>query len=112
MKTKTLIPQYDPRDDLLAELSETINSLTEENAFLKDKISIGQFNAPDIELIDVKTRIAELKEQVRLLTIDNQALIDSRNYFQHQTAEVMKSRNYWEKLAKRQKALLNGGSNA
>lgn len=112
MKTKTLIPQYDPRDDLLAELSETINSLTEENAFLKDKISIGQFNAPGIEKMDIKTRVLELKERVRLLEIDNQALIDSRNYFQHQTSEVMKSRNYWEKLAKHQKALLNGGSNA
>lgn len=103
---------YDPRDDLLAELSDTIKALTEENAFLKDKISIGQFNVPGIEIVDVKTRIAELKEKVRILEIDNKALIDSRNYFQHQTAEVMKSRKYWEKLAKRQKALLNGGSNA
>jgi flagellar hook-associated protein FlgK len=103
---------YDPRDDLLAELSETIKALSEENAFLKDQISIGQFNAPGIEIIDVKTRIAELKERIRILKIDNQALIDSRNYFQHQTVEVMKSRNYWEKLAKRQKTLLNGGPNA
>lgn len=112
MKSKTIIPLYDPRDDLLADLSETINSLTEENSFLKDKISIGQFNASEIEKIDIEETLVNLREQVRLLEIDNQSLIVSRNYFQHQTAEVMKSRNYWEKLAKRQKALLNGGSNA
>lgn len=104
--------QYDPRDDLLAELSETVKSLAEENALLKDQISVGQFHGSDIEKIDVNTRIVELREKVRLLEIENQALVDSRNYFQHQTAEVMKSRKYWEKLAKRQKVLLDGGSNA
>ena len=63
MKKRTNAAElYDPRDGMLQELADTINSLIEENTLLKDKISIGQWNATEIEKIDVTE--TELAQQI------------------------------------------------
>jgi hypothetical protein len=104
---------YDPRDDMISELSETINSLVHENTLLKDKISIGQWDATEIEKIDITQVLADLRRSNDLLEMDNNNLTKSRNWFQNQAGEVIRSRNYWEKLAKKlQKLLDQGGQNA
>jgi coproporphyrinogen III oxidase-like Fe-S oxidoreductase len=104
---------YDPRDDMISELSATINSLVHENTLLKDKISIGQWNATEIEKIDITQILAELRRSNDLLEKDNWAIRKSRDWFQNQAGEVIRSRNYWEKLAKKlQKLLGQGGQNA
>ena len=103
---------YDPRDDMISELSETINSLVHENTLLKDKISIGQWDATEIEKIDIAQVLADLRRSNDLLEMDNTNLTKSRNWFQNQAGEVIRSRNYWEKLAKKlQKLLDQGGQN-
>ena len=103
---------YDPRDDMLQELADTIQSLLEENTLLRDKISVGQFDATEIERIDIAQRLDELRKANELLEIDNRALVDSRNWFQNQAAQTIGSRNYWEKQAKKlQKILDQGGQN-
>ena len=103
---------YDPRDDMISELSETINSLAHENTLLKDKISIGQWDAAEIEKIDITQVLADLRRSNDLLEMDNNNLTKSRNWFQNQAGEVIRSRNYWEKLAKKlQKLLDQGGQN-
>jgi hypothetical protein len=103
---------YDPRDDLLKGLSDTINSLVEENTFLKDKISIGQWDASEIEKIDITQTIAELREANRILEISNKTLVHDRNWYQNRAAEISGSRNYWEKQAKKlQKLIDQGGQN-
>ena len=104
---------YDPRDDMISELSETINSLVQENILLKDKISIGQWDATEIEKIDIAQVLADLRRSNDLLEKDNWAIRKSRDWFQNQAGEVIRSRNYWEKLAKKlQKVLDQGGQNA
>lgn len=84
------IPQVDERELKIAELVDTINDLNAENQRLRDAIALGQWDATDIEKIDAQETIAELRERVKTLEIDNHALRDSRDMFQTRNAELMK----------------------
>lgn len=83
-------PVVDESDTKLDELTETINDLSEENKILKDKIAVGQWDASEIEKIDIHEVIADLREQVRVLEIDNKALRESRDMFQMRNVELMR----------------------
>jgi hypothetical protein len=76
--------------DQVNELGDTVNILSDENSLLRDKIAIGQWNASEIEKIDIEETVANLRERVRILEIDNKALRDSRDMFQSRNAELMK----------------------
>lgn len=89
--TKPDVTTYDEKEDRIRELTDVISQLDEENTLLKDKIAIGSWDASDIEKIDIEDTIKELREQVRLLEIDNKALRESRDMFQHRNAELMKT---------------------
>ncbi len=52
---------------------------------------MGQWDASEIEKIDVQDTLAELREQIRVLEIDNHALRDSRDMFQNRNADLMKT---------------------
>jgi hypothetical protein len=78
-------------DHHLAELTDTVNDLSFENQNLRDKIAIGQWDASDIEKIDVEDTITQLREQIRVLEIDNKALRESRDMFQNRNAELMRT---------------------
>ena len=84
-------PEEDERDHKIAELIDTINELNTENQRLKDAIAVGQWDASEIEKIDVQDTLSELREQIRVLEIDNHALRDSRDMFQNRNAELMKT---------------------
>lgn len=77
--------------DEAQEMSNLVNELLEENHRLKDAIAIGQWDASDIEKMDIQETVAELREQVRILEIDNASLRDSRDMFQSRNAELMKT---------------------
>ena len=68
-----------------------MNDLHSENQLLKDKIAVGQWDASEIEKMDAAEVIAELREQVRVLEIDNKALRDSRDLFQTRNVDLMKT---------------------
>lgn len=72
---------FDPRDEL-------IDTLTNEVTQLNDKLAVAsvQGNEEDKDLAS-KT-IAELREQVRILEIDNVALRKSRDQFQDENAQL------------------------
>lgn len=81
-----------PKDEeKVQELSDTVNDLHSENQLLKDKIAVGQWDVSDIEKMDAAEVIAELREQVRVLEIDNKALRDSRDLFQTRNVDLMKT---------------------
>jgi len=103
-ETKPDVEPYDEKEDKIRELSEVITQLDEEVTLLKDKIAIGQWDASEIEKIDVEETIAELREQVRLLEIDNKALRESRDMFQNRNAELMKTVSYLQKKLKKETA--------
>jgi hypothetical protein len=89
-KEQDVKPQEESSADHLAdELADTVNDLSAENQRLRDAIAIGQWDASDIEKIDVQETIEELREKIRLLEIDNAALRDSRDMFQNRNAELM-----------------------
>lgn len=77
--------------DNVDELTETIISISQENQLLKDKIAIGQWDASEIEQIDIQEVVTDLREKIRVLEIDNKALRDSRDMFQTRNAELMRT---------------------
>lgn len=79
--------------DQLSELTETISSLSTENQALKDKVSIGQWDASDIEKLDIQDVVLELRENIRVLEIDNKALRESRDMYQNRNAEMIRTIN-------------------
>lgn len=73
----------------ISELMDAVHQLSEENQQLKDVIAVGQWDATDIEKIDIQETVDSLREQIRVLEIDNAALRDSRDMFQARNAELM-----------------------
>jgi hypothetical protein len=89
--------EYDPAEEKMQELMDTITHLADENTVLRDKIAIGQWDASEIEKIDAEETIANLREQIRILEIDNHALRESRDMFQNRNAELIKTVNSLKK---------------
>jgi len=81
--------EIDPSEELI----DTINKLSEENDRLKDAIAVGQFDASDIEKVDVEETIKDLREQIRLKDIEINALRESRDIHQQKAAELLKTVN-------------------
>jgi hypothetical protein len=98
----TADPMAEMRDQI-SELIDTVNSLSDENTLLRDKIAIGQWNASEIEKIDAEETIANLREQLRVMEIDNKALRDSRDMYQSRNSELMRTvKSLQNKLKKEQ----------
>jgi len=76
---------------LVRELTDTITSLSEENTLLKDKIAIEQWDATEIEKIDAEETIKNLREQIRLLEIENKSLKESRDMQMNRNAELTRT---------------------
>jgi hypothetical protein len=91
---------YDPAEEKMRELMDTITNLADENTVLRDKIAMGQWDASEIEKIDAEETIANLREQIRILEIDNQALRESRDMFQNRNAELIKTINSMKRKKK------------
>lgn len=79
------------RDSIISELTDTINQLAEENQVLKDAIAIGQWDASDIEKMDIEEVIQSLRQQIKALEAENQTLRTSRDMYQNRNAELMKT---------------------
>ena len=85
------MPEAEPDDsaDLINELTETISTLSAENQKLRDIIAVGQWDATEFEKIDIQETVDSLRDQIRVLELDNAALRDSRDMFQARNAELM-----------------------
>jgi hypothetical protein len=84
-------PTTESDDQIVRELTDALTAVSQENTLLKDKIAIGQWDASEIEKIDAEELIAELREQIRILEIDNKALRESRDTFQNRNSELMRT---------------------
>jgi hypothetical protein len=78
-------------EEKIRELTDTIIEQDKENQVLRDQIALGQWDASDIEKIDVQDTITELREHIRILEIDNKAMRESRDMFQNRNAELMRT---------------------
>lgn len=91
--TKPDVTTADPLAELKqqnAELIDVVNSLSEENTVLRDKIAIGQWDASEIEKIDAEETLADLREQIRILEIDNKTIRNDRDMWQNKYGESVK----------------------
>ena len=79
------------KQDEISELSNTISDLEQENRRLRDVVAVGSWEASEIEKEDAEQLIKELREQIRVLEIDNAALRESRDTYQNENAELMKT---------------------
>lgn len=78
-------------EDKILELTDTVTQLHEENTLLKDKIALGQWDATEIEKIDAEELIADLRNQIKLLEMENKSLRDSRDMYQNRNSELMRT---------------------
>lgn len=84
-------PPSEQNDDLIHDLSETITVLSDENTLLKDKIAIGQWDASEIEKLDIEETVRELRAKVRLLEMENETLRTSRDMYMNRNAELTRT---------------------
>jgi ParB-like chromosome segregation protein Spo0J len=73
------------------ELADTVNTLAEENTLLRDKIALGQWDASEIEKIDAEETIKDLRNQIKVLEIENKSLRESRDIYQNENAELIRT---------------------
>jgi len=64
---------------------------------LRDKIAIGQWNASEIEKIDIEETVANLREQLRIAHIEIQSLRESRDMYQNRHSDAVKIINQMKK---------------
>jgi hypothetical protein len=91
LEEPTQEPEHDERDQRIAELMDTVSELNAENQKLRDMVAVGSWDASEIEKIDAQDTLNDLREQLRVMEIDNAALRDSRDMFQNRNAELMRS---------------------
>ena len=87
----TANPEVKELEQKVKELATTVNTLAEENTVMRDKIAVGQWDASEIEKIDAEETIKNLREQIRVLEIDNKSLRESRDIYQNENAEMMRT---------------------
>lgn len=78
-------------NDQISELSDTITGLATENAKLRDVIAIGQWDASDIEKMDIEDTVKSLREQIRVLEIENSSLRDGRDSYMNRNSELQRT---------------------
>ena len=83
-------PEPEP-EEAIGELTDVISQLEEENKKLKDAVALGQFDATEIEKIDIEETLAQLREENRVLRIENDALKKSRDQYQKENAELIRT---------------------
>jgi len=77
--------------NLEPEKDEVVQELVAENQRLSDRLAVEAMDATPEEKVAAAETIEELREQVRILEIENQSLKISRDTFQRENAEMKKT---------------------
>lgn len=72
----------------LKELTDLVTDLSDENQKLKDTIAIGAWDATEIEKEDIEETVKGLREQIKILEMENNSLKSSRDMYMNQAAEL------------------------
>lgn len=81
-------PEYNPADDELANLSDTVRSLAAENDSLKDRLAAEVFPASEEEKTAALDTIKSLRKEVERLEIELRAVVSSRDSYQRENGEL------------------------
>jgi len=89
-------PVDEPIEDnqMLTELSNTVQELAEENKKLEARVAVAAMDATEEEKSSAHQIISDLQEQVRMLEADNRVLKASRDSFQAEASEAKKQALY------------------
>jgi len=88
-------------EDKIIELTDQITAQDAELALLRDKIAIGQWDASEIEKIDIQDTVTDLRKQIELLEMENKTLRESRDMYQNRNSELMRTvKSLTQKLKK------------
>ena len=77
-------------EERIQELTDTVVILDKELTEARDIIATKRWNATEIEVEDIHDTVVNLREQIRVLEIDNKALRDSRDMYQQRNAELIR----------------------
>jgi len=101
---RTLTPELEhapSANDELIEAQHTITDLAAENESLRDRLAVGQMDASEEGKAAAAQTIAELRERVRTLEAENDALKASRDTYMQKASEMQKQISYWRKQAEK-----------
>lgn len=90
-----------PENHELEEAVSTINELAAENDQLRDRVAVAAMSGTDEERAMAAETIAELREQIKTLEAELDAVRTSRDSFQRQNAELMKQVRLQQKQIKK-----------
>ena len=90
-----------PANHELEEAISTINELAAENDQLRDRVAIAAMSGTDEERAMAAETIAELRDQIKTLEAELDAVRTSRDTFQQQNAELMKQVRLQQKQIKK-----------
>ncbi len=90
-----------PANHELEEAISTINELAAENDQLRDRVAVAAMSGTDEERAMAAETIAELREQIKTLEAELDAVRTSRDSFQRQNAELMKQVRLQQKQIKK-----------
>ena len=77
--------------NLTEEKDEAVAELVAENQRLSDRLAVEAMDASEEEKLAASETIAELREQIRILEIENQSLKISRDTYQRENSELKKT---------------------
>lgn len=83
--------EVDPDELEVIQMADTISDLKEENEKLKEQVALGLFEGNEFEKMDIQEMLADLREKNRLLELENKTLRDSRDAYQYENAELIKT---------------------
>jgi hypothetical protein len=72
-------------------VDEAVQELVAENQRLSDRLAVEAMDASEEEKLAASETIGELREQIRILEIENQSLKISRDTYQRENAELKKT---------------------
>jgi uncharacterized ParB-like nuclease family protein len=93
-----------PVENLAEEKDEAVAELMAENQRLSDRLAVEAMEASEEEKQAAGETIAELREQIRILEIENQSLKISRDTFQRENAELKKTVASLQRKLKKEEA--------
>ena len=83
--------EVDPQVMAEMEMADTINSLSEENEKLREQVALGLFEGNEFEKLDIQEMLDDLRKKNAALELENKTLRDSRDQYQFENAQLMKT---------------------
>jgi uncharacterized ParB-like nuclease family protein len=102
VKLDTVVEE--PLDNIVSQQDEVVAELVAENQRLADRLAVHTMDATPEEKLAATETIEELREQIRILEIENQSLKISRDTFQRENAEMKKTIASLQRKLKKEEA--------